>query len=404
MILTDDDFKKLANSSADLNTEKEDEKLKEVYRNIIDILKSYVILDENYYPILATWILGTYIHKQFETYPYLFLNAMKGSGKTRLLKLVAHLSKDGEVLASMKEAVLFRTNSTLAIDEFEAIGRKGSDDLRELLNAAYKKGIKVKRMRKKKTAEGEEQVVEEFDVFRPIIMANIWGMENVLSDRCITLILERSSVVSVTKKVEIFSFDTFIQNTIDTLKNLISKGECRLCRVVVAGNIYKEWNDYINDTNTLNDTTTPTQNNTKQHFFNLLNNSGLDGRHLELTLPLLLVAQMVGEEEFNELLKILSDMISQKKEEDFTESKDISLYDFLSQQPEEKNFITLRQITKDFKDFLQESDDTEHPINEKWVGRALKRLKLVLKQKRMNYGRLVLIDYKKAREKILMFK
>jgi len=36
-------------------------------------------------------------------------------------------------------------------------------------------------------------VIEEFAVYCPIAMANIRGMENVLGDRCISLILEKSS-------------------------------------------------------------------------------------------------------------------------------------------------------------------------------------------------------------------
>ena len=43
-------------------------------------------------------------------------------------------------------------------------------------------------MKKKKTIEGEQQVVEEFEPYRPIIMANIWGMDEVLGERCIQLI------------------------------------------------------------------------------------------------------------------------------------------------------------------------------------------------------------------------
>ena len=64
---------------------------------------------------------------------------MKGSGKTRTLNLITELSNNGKVLNSLTEAVLFRTTGTLAIDEFEGMERKGQENLRELLNSAYKK-------------------------------------------------------------------------------------------------------------------------------------------------------------------------------------------------------------------------------------------------------------------------
>lgn len=381
-------------------TEKEDkesEELKTAYYNIKDVLKKYLVLDESYYNLLSVWVIGTYWHKEFESYPYLFINAMKGSGKTRLLKLMAAICHNGEVLASMKEAVLFRTNSTLAIDEFEALGRKHNEDLRELLNAAYKKGIKVKRMRKQKMPDGEQQVVEEFDVYRPIIMANIWGMEDVLSDRCFTLILERSNDTRRTKLVELFDQDLLVKAIKNTLNGqIVSK-----CRVVTLGGVYKEWNDYILRQE-YNDTSTQIQNNTKQHFFNKINDSEINGRQLELSLPLLLIASEIEENVFLELLDTLKEMSEQKKEQDFLENKDVFLYDFISQEVASENMISLKEICNRFREFLQ--DENPEFLNEKWLGRALKRLKLIRKQKRMNYGRVVWLDYDKAKEKARMFK
>ena len=45
-----------------------------VYEKIIEVLKQYCDLKEEYYPVVATWIIGTYLHKSFNTYPYLFIN------------------------------------------------------------------------------------------------------------------------------------------------------------------------------------------------------------------------------------------------------------------------------------------------------------------------------------------
>jgi hypothetical protein len=183
--MEEEDFKKLSNPGYDVEGEKEknEDLILSAYRNLVDILKEWVDLKEEYYDIIALWIIGTYSHSTFPSYPYLFLNAMRGSGKTRIMKLITFLSKDGEILNSLTEAVLFRTSGTLGVDEFENIERKGKEALRELLNSAYKKGTKVKRLRKISQKGMEKQVVEEFDVYRPIVMANISGMEDVLNDR-----------------------------------------------------------------------------------------------------------------------------------------------------------------------------------------------------------------------------
>ncbi len=205
------------------------------YEKIIDILKFYCDMPEDYYTIISLWIIGTYIYEEFDTYPYLYFNAMRGSGKTRSLRLIASLSKDGDLLASITDAVLFRTTGTLCIDEFENVMRKEKTSLRELLNTAYKKGTKIKRMRKISTKEGEKQVVEEFKPYRPIVMANISGLEEVLQDRCISLILEKSQNLKIIKLLE--DFDT--NQDIKAIKETLLRIQCSLCNVVVVGNMIK---------------------------------------------------------------------------------------------------------------------------------------------------------------------
>jgi len=168
--------------------------LSRYYKKIKKILKEYMDMDESSYSLVSLWILGSYLHKQFPAYPYLFFNAMKGSGKTRMLKIISNLAYNGKVAGSMTEAVLFRTakERTLCIDEFEQMNARGNENLKLLLNSAYKKGTTIERMSKKKIEGSEQQVVEEFEVYCPIAMANILGMENVLGDRCISIILEKS--------------------------------------------------------------------------------------------------------------------------------------------------------------------------------------------------------------------
>lgn len=383
-----------------------DDKLKkgfgETYELIIEVLKDYCDIEEKYYSLIAIWIIGTYFHDNFPTYPYLFFNAMKGSGKSRVLRLIALLSKDGELLNSLTEAVLFRTKGTLGIDEFESISKKGNENLKELLNSAYKKGIKVKRMRKVHTKEGEEQQVEEFDVYRPIIMANIRGMDEVLNDRCISIILEKSNKLSITKKMELYDNDTRILGIHSFLLE-----QCSKCIVYTPENIYKEWNNYININYTnythYNNSTNST-NYTKEEylsFFNKLNESGINGRNLELAMPLLVIASSLNIEIFDSLLDTFKEIIEEKKKEDLVESIDISLIDFISQELNDRKWIQVKELFQKFKGYVQVEDDW---FNEKWFGRALRRLKLTKDKKRMSYGVLVVLDVPKAQEKIKMFR
>ncbi len=395
--LTDAQFEQLKTGNIDFDAENEEGNwlLYDAYMNIVELLKTYCDLKEDYYPLIALWIIGTYFHKHFYSFPYLFLNAMRGSGKTRTLKLITSLSYKGEVQASLTEAVLFRTNGTLGLDEFESIGRNGNENLRELLNASYKKGTKVKRMRQKNTGEGMRQVVEEFDVYRPIVMANIWGMEEVLGDRCISLVLERSNNKSITQLVELYEIDEKFVKTKEILK------KCSLCGVVAPLEVYLGWNNYIN-TKYNNYTSAYTTTYTKYtNIYNKLDNINIDGRNLEITMPLVLLASYINEEVLDNTLNIISKYIKEKTEDQFTESKDISLIDFVSQENPENSWERVNEITQKFREFTQENDDW---VNSRWMGRALRRLNLIKEKRRLAGGVQVILDIEKAQEKISQFK
>lgn len=404
MKITEEEFKKLENPGKDL--EKEDEECKNnlltAYKNIIDILKEYVDLKEEYYNLVALWIIGTYYHDKFPSYPFLFFNAMKGSGKSRIMRLITTLSKNGDIQNSMTEAVLFRTKETLAIDEFEGVTRKGNESLRELLNSAYKRGAKVKRMKQKKTESGTEQVVEEFDVYRPIVLANIWGMESVLGDRCIPLILEKSNRKEVINLIEIFDEENIVIET----KELLN--QCSLCRCSFSGETYKEWNkylkmnkkNYINYTNYTNNTNYT--NYTKPLFpFEIIENMDLNGRELELSFPLCLISYGISSVVLKETTLTLKQIFLDKKEEELVENYDINLTDFTSQQLQDNGYISIKRLLEEFKNSFSLNEEW---INARWLGRALKRLNLIKEKRRRGQGIEILLDINKAIEKMKMFK
>ncbi len=399
--LSEEEFKGLDNPNYDIDAEKDkrEDLLKDAYYNIIQILKEYLDMKDEYYNITALWIIGTYFHDKFPSYPYLFFNAMKGSGKSRTINLITTLSKDGSVQNSMTEAVLFRTKGTLAIDEFEGVSRRGGENLRELLNSAYKRGTSVKRMKKEKTEKGTEMVVEEFDVYRPIVLANIWGMENVLGDRCITLILERSNKRFITNLVEIFREEKIVVETKKILDDLVT-----LVTMTFHVGVYREWNKYIklrtsNNTNTTNITNYTNTTNTTFPF-EILESMDLNGREVELSLPLLLISNQISPEILKETSLTLKALFETKREEEFTENMDVSLYDFVSQNTSE-DWVSVTDLTNDFKSFLQSNDEW---INSRWMGRALKRLVIIKEKKKLSRGAYVILNIEKAQEKIKMFR
>lgn len=375
--------------------EEDAEKLRDTYKLIIEVLKEYVDIREEYYPVIALWIIGTYFHKDFYTYPYLFFNAMRGSGKTRLMKIIKELSWEGDMLASLSESVLFRTKGTLCIDEFENLGSKEKNALRELINTAYKKGGKVKRMRKKKVLDGETQEVEEFDTFRPLVFANISGMEEVVGDRCIQMIIEKSSNLHITRKIENFESNQKFTNIKENLGKVY-------VGVVYVGikNIYTEWNTYIDTKHTLTHTTTqPTQTYTHLHLLEKIFQTNIDGRNLELVFPLLLLAERIGITD--EFIAIVKDIVQEKKEEEHTESKDIQVFSLVSSQTP-NTYIPISELTSAMRMMLY--DERNEWLSNEWMGKALKRLNLIISKRRTNKGMNVMLNIQKAKEKQEMFK
>jgi len=384
-----------------MSEEETKELLKEIYEEIIHVLKKFCDVKEEYYSIIALWIIGTYMHDTFDTFPYLYFNAMKGSGKTRSLRLVSALSNNGELLGSMSESVLFRTakGTTMCIDEFEQVNSQEKQSLRELLNSAYKKGQKIKRM--KKTKDGYE--VETFEVFTSICMANIWGMEEVLGDRCLTIMLQKSNKPFITKLIENFQKD----EEITTLKSKLNRISCSLCMYVVSKDIEKGWNNYIltkykSDTQHITTYSTLTTLTTLNYtFYDKIDEIGIDGRHFELTFPLLAIARYL--DSFDDFLLIVKNIVQEKKTEDFLESKDVQLFDFVSQQ-DGMNFISISRLTNQFRIFIGVSEKEEDYVNSKWFGRALKRLALIREKVRKMGGVEVILDVTNAKKKMEMFR
>ena len=401
----------------ELNEEKEKEvknALAGIYYGIIQILKKYVDIPENYYKIIALWIIGTYVHDTFETFPLLFINACKGSGKSRLLKLIIALSRNGKIVLDLKEAPLFRTatGSTLGIDEFENVGSKDNATIRTLINAAYKKGARVERMKKVSQNGQEKQVVECFDLYCSVVMANIWGMDEVVSDRCLQVILDKSANPLIVKLIEDFTANPEILDIKRTLEQI----QCSLCSVVTSCNIIKGWNNYITTCykttlttyNTYTTTTTLTTPVTpiEEQIFNKINETKIDGRNLELFFPLFIISNIINEEVFEEIIQLSSSIIQERKNEEYTESKDVSLMDFVSGKLESQTeWKSVNDLAKEFRNFVcVEEEDSYRWLNSRWMGRALKRNKLILQKRRMGKGVEVLLDVYKAKDKLRMFK
>jgi hypothetical protein len=161
---------------------------------LLETIKTYIEFDdEKYYTLCAIWIIGTYFYKRFTTYPYLFLNAVKRSGKTKLLTLFSLLCYNAIFSPNMSTSSLFRlvqnNGSSTLLDETEDMNDpEKKADMRSILLSGYKKGTYV--YRTEKNEDGIHTPVP-YDPYSPKAIANIKGIEDILEDRTLPIILKR---------------------------------------------------------------------------------------------------------------------------------------------------------------------------------------------------------------------
>tara|TARA_R100001530_G_scaffold133097_1_gene106101 strand:- start:953 stop:2305 length:1353 start_codon:yes stop_codon:yes gene_type:complete len=380
------------------------EEVRDIYERIKQVLQTYMDLKQEDYHIITLWIIGTYIYEEFNTFPLLFLHAVRGSGKTRLLGLLEELCFNGKIEANLSEAVLFRIkkNHTLLLDEFERIGTKEMGTLRELINASYKKGSRVERLKEKKTPEGgKEYVPETFDLYSPLAMANIWGMDETVQDRCITIQLDRTDNPLMAKLLQ--DFDT--NQEIQTIKCAVTGKKCSLCSVVSLKNTIQGWNNYIlkkykTTQTTYTTTLTLTTLTTQQHnLFEKIDEIGVYGRELELYFPLLILSDILGDDLFKKTLEIAKKKFEEKNNEEYAEDPNVVLLEFLWNnyyKEESLEYIPILKIHNNYQ--LNTSHDKEADV--RTTGRALKRLNIVLDKKRSSEGVKVMLDFPKIKEKL----
>lgn len=394
--------------------------LEEIFEEMVSLYKFYMDLPIESIKLHALYDIATYFHSLFSSFPHLFVNAMKGSGKTRLLQIHAHLtSANGRVHTGVNQTTLFRTpkDQVLIFDECENIAKKEKEELRQYINVCYKRGATVERYIKVKTPKGEEYMPEFFEPFKPIIMANINGMDEVVNDRCLATVLEKSNNANAVKKFEDFEENKKFREITELLKQISVVMPCRYVKKHING----AWNNYIDQKYGANDSipNDTIYNNTKQHndteqtqadtdivlFFKAVDKTKIDGRNLELWFPLLLVAREISENLFYEMISLAQSMTKTKNDNDFAESRDIALFDFIASLSDNGlQYLSLKDLTYRFRTYLGTEYGEDNWINEKWFGRALNRLQLVLSKKREASGRLVILNYAKAKEKIKIFK
>lgn len=167
------------------------------------VIKYVAFPSEHHSVVVALWVLHTWVVDAFYVTPRLILDSAEpGSGKTRVLELLALLCRSAKLTLSTTTAALYRRIAaageeglpppTVLQDEADAIFGKNStpqaEDLRALFNAGYRKGATVDRCE----GDAKNMRVREFPVHAPVALAGLAGrMPDTIRTRGVTLHMRR---------------------------------------------------------------------------------------------------------------------------------------------------------------------------------------------------------------------
>ncbi|ACU34145.1 DUF3631 domain-containing protein [Actinosynnema mirum] len=169
-----------------------------VLDQVRDFVKRFSVFpDEHCAPTLALWYAHTWVADAFYTTPRLVLSSPEaGSGKTRVLEIAQHLTREPEMTAGGSAAALVRMVAagpiSILMDEVDTVfgtGGAGNEEVRQMLNLGYKRTATIP---KTKGDPASGFTVERLPIFAPAALAGLAGrMPDTITTRAITIHLRR---------------------------------------------------------------------------------------------------------------------------------------------------------------------------------------------------------------------
>ncbi|MDF2841787.1 MAG: primase-like protein [Herbinix sp.] len=195
-------------------------------KNLADVLteyfeKFYYSTDSSVYKILSLYTILTYYYELFDSIPYLYINGQKGSGKSVIGSGLHLFCFNAKMATDISDASLFRMTSleggTLILDEMEQLTsrKKGSESTMGIvLKGGYKRASNVYRADVETTLK-----TNRYDSYGPKVIINIFGLDDVIKDRCIQINTFRYKLTRETKREDPKSY----LNRLGGIRDLTSK-------------------------------------------------------------------------------------------------------------------------------------------------------------------------------------
>ncbi|ETZ75118.1 hypothetical protein L841_0076 [Mycobacterium sp. MAC_080597_8934] len=159
------------------------------------MLTKYVAFPSDHAAIAcALWVAHTWVVWAFFTTPRLVIQSPEpGSGKTRLLELLAILCRNAKLTMSTSAAALYRRIGgsddpiTILADEADAVFSRNAtseaEAQRAIYNSGYRKGATVDRCE----GDGAKMKVTAFKVYAPVALAGLGTMPRTITTRGVVI-------------------------------------------------------------------------------------------------------------------------------------------------------------------------------------------------------------------------
>lgn len=150
--------------------------------------------------VVALYAIGTYVHRLFDTFPYLAFTGSKASGKSKNGKLLGELAFNAVEAVTLTGGALYLEveahAATLLLDDREDLAGDEAKAINAMLNAGYKRGGATIR------GSWDTQTAKRFGIYSPKVLTSIKGVNEVLGSRCIHIRMQPSDNDEKRKKSE----------------------------------------------------------------------------------------------------------------------------------------------------------------------------------------------------------
>lgn len=246
-------------------------------------IRRFVVLEDDEIMIIACWVLHTWVFDAAVFTPYIYIfSAEKGCGKTILLLVLRALAHEpmfaSSISASALARVVVKFRPTLFLDELDAMMRgdkERAQDIRGVLNSGYE--IDGSYLR----CVGKDFDVVGYPTFCPKALAGIGELWDTVRDRAIGVEMHRRLP---REKVESFRKRRVEPDAIQirtALKNWVNRGAAKFLTEIEVSDVH-----------------------------------GLGDRQLDISEPLLQIAQLAGDEWLKKLTGALQKVFRVSEYED----------------------------------------------------------------------------------------